>query len=241
MLECPRCSSANIKKNGRTYYGKQNHKCKDCGRQFVINNDHTITWQTKALIDKSLMERISLRAISRIFEVSFTWLHHYATQRWKQAPDSLGVTAAVGQTIEKLQVFGIQLDEMWSFVQKKANKQWIWIAYEPVQRLVLAFHIGGRGVASAKRLWQKIPANLKNATFETDDWDAYKQIIPKHNHRVGKDFTYYIEGFNTTVRARVSRLVRKSLSFSKKLACHKLAIKWFFWKFNLENLAEPYL
>lgn len=32
---CPSCSSLNIVKNGRIHNGKQNHKCRDCGRQFV--------------------------------------------------------------------------------------------------------------------------------------------------------------------------------------------------------------
>ncbi|WP_406603405.1 IS1/IS1595 family N-terminal zinc-binding domain-containing protein [Neolewinella aurantiaca] len=37
--------SGKVVKNGKTYYGKQNHKCKDCNRQFVTNNKHTITDQ----------------------------------------------------------------------------------------------------------------------------------------------------------------------------------------------------
>ncbi|MCE2978086.1 MAG: IS1 family transposase, partial [Pseudanabaena sp.] len=39
--------------------------------------------------------------------------------------------------------------------------------------------------------------------------------------------TNYIERFNCTMRQRVSRLVRKTLSFSKKLENHIGAI-WFF-------------
>jgi insertion element IS1 protein InsB len=68
-----------------------------------------------------------------------------------------------------------------------------------------------------------------------DDWDAYRSIIPCAQHKVGKDLTFYIEGFNATIRARVSRLVRKSLSFSKLDKWHDLAIGWFFWQFNLER------
>jgi len=32
---CPRCKSPKYKKNGHIHNGKQNHQCKDCGRQFV--------------------------------------------------------------------------------------------------------------------------------------------------------------------------------------------------------------
>ena len=37
----------------------------------------------------------------------------------------------------------------------------------------------------------------------------------------------YIEGFNNTLRQRVSRLVRETLSFSKKLENH-IGISWYF-------------
>jgi transposase-like protein len=34
-LRCPQCGLSHIKRNGLTYYGKQNYRCKDCDRQFV--------------------------------------------------------------------------------------------------------------------------------------------------------------------------------------------------------------
>ena len=69
---------------------------------------------------------------------------------------------------------------------------------------------------AALQFWNKIPKTLQDCHFETDDWKAYESIIPSNQHKVGKDLTYYIEGFNATIRARCSRLVRKTLSFSKK-------------------------
>ena len=236
---CPHCKSANIKRNGNTYYKKQNHKCKDCHRQFVLNNAHTIPEDKKAWIKAALKERLSLRAITRIFKVSLTWLANYAHTLWEKSPENLGLTEEMLSKIEKLQVFGLQADELWSFVQKKKRKQWIWVVYDPVHRLVVAMHIGGRGVRDAKKLWRKIPETLRHCTFETDDWDAYKKIVPKKQHKIGKNLTYYIEGFNATVRARVSRLVRKTLSFSKLDKWHNLAIQWFFWQFNVER--KPYM
>ncbi|TXF89928.1 hypothetical protein FUA23_08190 [Neolewinella aurantiaca] len=103
MLICPNCTSGKIVKNGRTYCGKQNHKCIDCNRQFVANN----------------------------------------------------------------------------------------------------------------------------------------QLIPPEQHKPGKAFTYYIEGYFTGVRARVSRLVRKTLSFSKDLSNHVAAIRYFLWQRNLDSY--PYI
>jgi IS1 family transposase len=51
----------------------------------------------------------------------------------------------------------------------------------------------------------------------TDYWEAYETVIPSNRHRaVGKEsgLTSYIERFNNTLRQRVARLVRKTLSFS---------------------------
>ena len=234
-LYCPSCHSTNIKKNGHTHYGKQNHRCKCCGRQFVLNNRHTKTEWLKSLIKKALKERISLRGICRIFGVSLTWLQSFAHLFREQTPKNLGLSLPLLRQIKRLQVFGLQADELWSFVQKKKNKRWVWVAYDPVHRMVVAYHIGGRGKKAARQFWNKIPTVLKSCYFETDDWEAYQSIIPSAQHKIGKDLTFYIEGFNATIRARVSRLVRKSLSFSKIDKWHNLAIGWFFWQFNLER------
>jgi len=48
----------------------------------------------------------------------------------------------------------------------------------------------------------------------------------------------YCEDFFATVRTRVSRLVRKSLSFFKSATWHKNAIDYFFWQYNLTR--HPY-
>ncbi|MEZ4933148.1 MAG: IS1 family transposase [Saprospiraceae bacterium] len=105
---------------------------------------------------------------------------------WEQTPADLRLPPPLIRRIKKLQVFGIQADELWSFVQKKVNKRWIWVAYDPVHRLVVAYHIGGRGTKAAKKFWDKIPPVLQGCNFETDDWDAYRSIIPCAQHKVGK-------------------------------------------------------
>jgi IS1 family transposase len=50
-----------------------------------------------------------------------------------------------------------------------------------------------------------------------DDRDSFKQVLPKEKHLVGKEHTKKIEGINTWFRARLSRLVRRTTKFSKKL------------------------
>jgi transposase-like protein len=59
---CPRCKSATYKKNGHIHNGKQNHQCKDCGRQFVdCFEQYLVSDETRDLIERLLLERLSLR------------------------------------------------------------------------------------------------------------------------------------------------------------------------------------
>ncbi|MCA6560879.1 MAG: IS1 family transposase, partial [Pseudanabaena sp. M079S1SP2A07QC] len=78
MPNCPNCNSKDVVKNGFIHNGNQNHKCKACGRQFVeAPRQKLISEETKALIDKLLLEKIPLAVIARVFDVSETWLQDY--------------------------------------------------------------------------------------------------------------------------------------------------------------------
>jgi IS1 family transposase len=64
---------------------------------------------------------------------------------------------------------------------------------------------------------------------------SYGIVFPKKRHQaVSKDSgkTNYIERFNNTMRQRRSRLVKKTLSFSKKLSNHLAAIWYFIHEYN---------
>jgi insertion element IS1 protein InsB len=82
----------------------------------------------------------------------------------------------------------------------------------------------------------------EQATFHTDQYEVYKGVIPAEQHRaITKKArkTNHIERFNTTLRQRVSRLVRDTLSFSKKLVNHIGAIKYFICHYHLTKAAFP--
>ncbi len=137
----------------------------------------------------------------------------------------------------RVELFGIELDELWSFVQKKKNKQWVWLALNPANKQIIGFYVGDRSAKSAQKLWDSIPSYWhENAGFFSDYWQAYKVIFDSKTHfAVGKDsgLTNHIERFNCTIRQRASRLVRKSLSFSKSLSNHIGAIRYFIYHYNL--------
>lgn len=92
IIECPRCRSRRVKKNGHLSNGKQNYRCKPCGRQFVLNsNAWHITEDDKQLIDKLLLERISLNGICRVVGVSQTWLLNYIKELYTSLPEDMNV------------------------------------------------------------------------------------------------------------------------------------------------------
>jgi insertion element IS1 protein InsB len=235
---CPGCGSSHFKKNGHIHSGKQNHQCKACGRQFVASaEERIIVAEQRTLIQHLLCERISLRGICRAVGVSLTWLLHFMVECFAACPDHLHVQLPNSPTDVVLLRLEAEADELWSFVQKKANRQWIWIAMDAKTRQVIAFHVGDRSRDSANGLWAKIPLVYREqATFHTDQYDAYQGVIPAERHRaITKKArkTNHIERFNNTLRQRVSRLVRETLSFSKKLANHIGAIKYFIGHDNL--------
>jgi hypothetical protein len=63
---CPECGSTRYQKNGHRRNGKQNHQRKAGGRQFVRCSDqYLISAEQGVLIERLLLERISLRSICR--------------------------------------------------------------------------------------------------------------------------------------------------------------------------------
>lgn len=93
-LTCPRCQSTQVVKNGRIHNGRQNFKCKACGRQFVLNPTKKMIGQdTRELIDKLLLERLSLAGIARVSGVSEQWLQTYINAKYETTPRIVQVCA----------------------------------------------------------------------------------------------------------------------------------------------------
>ena len=233
-LTCPNCQLSPIKKNGHTHYGKQNHQCLLCGRQFVIRNE-TVSAKDQELIKKLLLERLSLREICRVLGVSLCWLLNFIERLYLANAEDFNFKCPADAEIELLL---LEADEVWSDVGNKGNKHWIWLILERRTRQIIAVHSGDRSQDSADALWTKVPIEVKKqALVLTDKWEAYGVAIPEVQHTAcnkQRGEVSLIERFNCTLRQRVSRLVRKSLSFSKSDWFHAEAIKYFICYYNLK-------
>lgn len=93
MPACPSCASAKTVKNGRIHNGKQRFKCHGCGRQFIEQPTQKVIDQvTRELIDRLLLERISLAGIARAAQVSEQWLQTYVNEKSAKVPRQVQVT-----------------------------------------------------------------------------------------------------------------------------------------------------
>jgi insertion element IS1 protein InsB len=129
----------------------------------------------------------------------------------------------------------LELDELWSFVLKRANNRWVWVALCRATRQVVAYAVGDRSHATCQKLWASIPAAYRQGHCYSDFWEAYQLVIPAEQHTAaGKrsGFTAHVERWNLTLRQRLGRFVRKSLSFSKSDAMHMLCLRLFLHDYN---------
>lgn len=154
-------------KNG-TDHGQPQALCKSCRSSVTLNygtayyglESDPLIFETAV---RALAEGNSLRATGRILQVDqdtvCDWLNRAA----------LHCRAVVLYLWSQLHVTECQLDELWSFVHTKEahlpyaqiycdtyGDAWVWLAFAPVWRLVLAFVVGKRTQESADLLLERV-------------------------------------------------------------------------------------
>jgi insertion element IS1 protein InsB len=172
---CPSCGSNRIVKNGSTHNHKQKYQCNICGRQFIDNPTNiSISVETKLFIDRLLLERISLRGIVRVTQVSLSWLQDYVSKKMAGIPCQINVSANTNHNLI------IECDEMWSFVESKKTPFYIWLAIDRHSRAIVGCFIGDRTRQSARKLWASLPDIYQKCILAyTDFWQAYQtKVLP---------------------------------------------------------------
>ena len=226
---CATCGSINIVKNGHDYKGAQKYHCHDCNAFGTLNKKRASSRSLKQQVLDAYFERVSMRGIQRIFGVARQTLSHWLKEKAASLPN-LADTLAPARPDDVL-----ELDELWSFVLKKSNKRWVWLALCRRTRQIVAFYIGDRSEHSCRELWKRIPAAYKTCITYSDFWTAYQKVFPAKTHRsVGKEsgHTAHVERWINTLRQRLARFVRKTLSFSKSDVYHKLTLAIFIHHYN---------
>jgi hypothetical protein len=159
-ISCPNCCSHTVRKNGSIHTGKQKYQCVSCNKQFVENPQNKVIPEgTKERIRRSLLERVSLEGICRIFDISMPWLLGFMEKAFQSLPENLH--AGIIAENDEFEVLVLEVDELWSFVGNKKNDQWLWVVMHAETRQILAFHVGNRTKASGEALMAKLPIDLK--------------------------------------------------------------------------------
>ncbi len=229
--ECTSCGSNKIVKNGRTKGGKQKFSCKSCGKYGTLDPEVKYPPERQAEILRAYHERSSLRGIERTFGVARQTVAKWLKKKATELPP-------LASTLRDYQAGDVlELDELWSFVGNRENKRWVWIALCRRTRQVVAYFIGDRSEESCWRLWSWIPEAYRQSQTFSDFWDTYQAVFgtlaPNHQS-VGKESgqTAHVERWNNTLRQRLARFVRKTLSFSKSDEFHEIALRLFLHRYN---------
>ena len=102
----------------------------------------------------------------------------------------------------------------------------------------MAYAVGDRSEKTCRTLWEAIPQAYRTGHCYTDFWSAYQAVIPEEQHTAGgkeTGETAHVERWNNTLRQRLARFVRKTLSFSKSLFMHEACLRLFLHRYNLER------
>ena len=128
---------------------------------------------------------------------------------------------------------------MWSFVFRRKDKRWVWLAQCRRTRQIVAYALGDRSEKTCVLLWKRVPKSYQKALLYSDFWEAYQTVLPDEQHQAtgkGAGQTCHVERFNNIIRQRLGRFVRKTLSFSKCDAMHELCLCLFLHEHNLSCL-----
>ena len=201
--------------NGLKKSGRQNYRCKECGRQFQGEYTYAACkpenrkqalrclCRGSGIRDCSVLSNLSCGAVQRLIKKEADGIV-LRPQRW--------------------QYQRVQIDEQWSYVGKKEKKVWMLYAYAVEEDEILAFTLGKRSAKTVENLLVKLK-QLDIEYFLTDDWEAFRAVLPQNRHLSGKQYTKNIEGVHTFFRTRIRRLMRRTVCFSKKLIYHYSMLK----------------
>jgi IS1 family transposase/transposase-like protein len=181
---------ARLGKNG-TSYGQKQAQCKECGTSVSIRYG-TAYYRLKAeegtfeTAIRALAEGCGIRSTGRIVEVDkdtvCDWLNRAAAH----------CRIVILYLFSNLHFNECQLDELWSFVHTKEKnlpiaklfkesygEAWVWLAFAPEYRLIIAFVVGKRTQESANLLLERVKHVSDECIpfFTSDQLPAYPTAL----------------------------------------------------------------
>src|SRR5258708_4494214 len=142
-VHCPHCRSDAMVRNGHAPNGKQLYRCRACGRQSREKpTPHAYTeTRREEILHASARTQQSARPHAHLWGLS----HHRIQLDQKKGAQlpPLQITLLAPDPEDPASTT-LELDELWSFVLKKAYDSWIWVALCRKTRQVVAYAVGDR-------------------------------------------------------------------------------------------------
>jgi transposase-like protein/IS1 family transposase len=179
----------NIISNGHPSSGRWRQlKCVACGKHFqetigTVFYGSRVPAQDIMRAIVTLCEGVSPRKVARIFEVDkdtvFGWLVEAA----------LHSEAVIGYMMHNLHLTQVQMDEMYALLNGMRGEDegrsccWVWVATDPLSKLLLAIEVGDRSLDMAQQLVHAVVGVLAQGIvplFLTDQLAAYGKALLTH-------------------------------------------------------------
>jgi transposase-like protein/IS1 family transposase len=188
-MNCQECGEAGHK-YGKTRDGQQRYRCVPCNRTFSEPKPlagFSTDPKQAAFALQLLLEGTSVRATSRLTGLDKNTILRLMVQAGRQCFQFLA------DTMQNLTVAEIQVDEVWSFVQKKertaffdssfegCGDAYAYTAIDRESKLLFCFHIGRRDAENAALFADKLAlciADEHRPHVATDGFSPYHTAIP---------------------------------------------------------------
>ena len=134
----------------------------------------------------------------------------------------------------------LELDELWSFVTKATNAGYGWRCVKGQGKWSPVSWVGEVRLLVSSFGKLSLTATGR-ASLYSDFWKAYRAVLPDAQHQAigkGSSLPAHSERFDNTLRQRLARLVRKTLSFSKSDHMHLICLHRLLIRYNLEIIRD---
>jgi transposase-like protein/IS1 family transposase len=187
-MTCEACNAV-CQRYGKHRNGLLRFRCMKCGKTYTESHERTLGTmyvpQDRAVLAlQLLLEGNSLRSTQRITGLDINTIMSLlvrAGERCQSLMDS---------KLRNLHMQHIQIDEIWTFVQKKARHvrkddspeigdAWVYVAIDADTKLIPAFHVGKRHIEDTRTfLWDLYGRIEGRAQITTDGLHHYTASIP---------------------------------------------------------------
>ncbi|WP_265453436.1 IS1 family transposase [Aeromonas salmonicida] len=197
-VHCPRCNSDHVYRHEKTPAAHVRYRCPVCPHVFQL----TYTYEARK---PGVKDKIGINTVIRGLK--------------KLTPRQVTSEKVVLDDVALI----CELDEQWAYVGNKQHRHWLWYAFDTKRKRVVAYTFGPRNDETCRRLLSLL-SPFQIGFITNDDWGSYAREVPSEMHLTGKIFTQRIERNNLTLRTRIKRLARKTISFSRSVELHEKAI-----------------